>query len=222
MSAPRDRAKEAANARARRAARKAAGKCTECDRPAAPGVTLCKAHLLTKRRVSREGSRRRYYERKAAGLCYRCGKVPATVNGACAPCEGAMWRNRHGERSAELARQLTRAKYHRRKAAGQCTRCGKTATPGYATCTPCAERDAAGERRRNPGGNWTDWRERQDADLRFVFRDLRRFNRWYLVVPDDGLVFGPYSTAQEAAGDAAFRGLPDLPGAWEVTESPHL
>lgn len=204
--------RERAEQRARREARKARGECTECGEPAAPGRTMCEPHLEQRRVQSREGSRRRYYQRKAAGLCYRCGKVsigPPDTSALCKPCDAAMWRNKNGGLNRRLDRERTGRQYHERRAAGLCVRCGKApARENLSTCEPCATRDAAGERRRKPGGTWDAYRERLADELGFVLRDLRRFNRWYLVEPDAGLVFGPYDTEQDAAADRVFRRVP--------------
>ena len=106
--------REARNARARAARRKAEGRCTECGDPAKPGYASC-SDCLRKRNDRRA-------RRRAEGLC-GCGERPIPGLKQCARCR---------ERNIERKR--------RQKAAGRCALCPRKARPGRRTCVRCGER----------------------------------------------------------------------------------
>lgn len=77
----RDRAKEKAAVNSRNAARRAAGLCVQCGKPAVEGKSRCKRCLERDCRAQKERFRRRHPEvnlpRGDNGFCYLCNKKPA-------------------------------------------------------------------------------------------------------------------------------------------------
>lgn len=110
----------------KRAARKAAGLCTECDTPRLKGHSLCRQHYEAQRR--RVG---KYNERRIdRGLCY-CGARVKPGRNRCPAC-------------LALANQKAKIRSQELKAAGKCVTCGRRrARPGKVLCLRCSAR--AGE-----------------------------------------------------------------------------
>jgi hypothetical protein len=116
--------------RARRAARKAAGICLDCDAPSAPDRLRCDAHGKAHSARNLALARRR----RAAGLCLNCNE-PALPNLLrCAP---------HNEYHSVRARATER----RRRDAGLCIRCEAPSEKWR-----CPECFALSERKRSPQG----------------------------------------------------------------------
>ena len=188
--------------KARRAARKAKGVCTECAGPVLEGATMCLAHLETKRAASRTRSRRIYRERVETGDCYRCGKHrvgPPGTSKMCTRCTPMAWCERNPASAREHDAKRIGGAYHKRRAAGVCTKCGtRPAAEARAKCQPCLVAATATSK---PG-----WHRLQETD------EARRAEaRFWLSMPaeyylaDGERVLGPYRTAQEAAADRHFR-----------------
>ena len=114
-----------ANARARYAEAKAAGKLYGGRNPE------------SRRRLAREKSHRRMHARLDAGLCTYCGRRPPVEGGAtCEPC-------REARQTAE--RQI----YAERRAKGLCTRCAVPTFDGVSRCAVCAVRESERQDRKN-------------------------------------------------------------------------
>ena len=138
--------------RRQRAERLAAGCCTKCGRlPPEPDRTLCaecgrkrraadkaryhaaKAQGLryggkraeSRRKTARAGSKRRYEVRAAAGLCVKCGRRPPAAGRT--RCEACLARRNAAERD----------QWQRRRARGNCGKCGAP-SGGAARCDTCA------------------------------------------------------------------------------------
>ena len=124
------------------------------------------ADPAVRRQRDRERVAQRTAARLAAGLCTRCGRTePVPERRLCAPCNkkrntasrardarlraaGKSRRNPDNAKTYERAR--SRRQHAERKAAGICTRCGKTPSrPERTTCEPCAEQHRARDRARH-------------------------------------------------------------------------
>ena len=132
--------KHRANARARYAEAKAAGKLYGGRDPE------------SRRKLAREKSRRRQEARRAAGLCTSCGRRPPVEGGAtCEPC-------REARQAAE--RQI----YAERRARGLCGRCGVPTFNGVSRCAPCAVHESGRQEQKN-AANRRRYAERRAQDL---------------------------------------------------------
>lgn len=109
--------------KARYEARKAAGRCPQCNEPV-DGTVLC-----AKCRAQQTGSKSRYERNKAAGVCRACGRD----SGGEALCP------KHKAKAVEYHQK----QYADRRAAGQCAVCEESAQPGHAFCTDCLSRKNA-------------------------------------------------------------------------------
>ncbi len=115
--------------------------------------------------LGRERFARRTAERRAAGLCPSCGETrPAPGRSVCEPCAekrrkaeharyakakaaGKLYGGKDAERCRRIARGRSRLRDQARKAAGQCTRCGKQhPVEDGAVCEPCREMRRINER----------------------------------------------------------------------------
>ena len=77
-------------------ARKAAGLCVRCARPAEPGRTRCKDCKA----YTRDWVQARYDKLALRGLCVRCGRRPVGRLRVCMPCrkrDAAKRRERYDE-----------------------------------------------------------------------------------------------------------------------------
>ena len=130
--------KHRANARARYAEAKAAGKLYGGRDPE------------SRRKLAREKSRRRQEARRAAGLCTSCGRRPPVEGGAtCEPC-------------LEARREAERQVYAERRAMGLCTRCGVPTFDGVSRCAVCAVHESGRQEQKN-AANRRRYAERRDA-----------------------------------------------------------
>ena len=88
------------------------------------------------RRSASDRSKRRNRARSDAGLCTRCGTNPPLEGGTvCQPCR-------------ELKRESEREHYARRRAVGECGKCGAPAPNGSARCERCARSAAKHSRKK--------------------------------------------------------------------------
>ena len=117
------------------------------------------------RAYGRTHSRRQTAERLAQGLCPRCGERPhEPERHLCAPCgeqrrtaeraryakaraAGKLYGGRDPEGRRRIAKERSKQRFHARRNAGLCTRCGKPpAVEGSSTCEPCLELRREAER----------------------------------------------------------------------------
>ena len=130
---------------AKRAARRAAGLCTECNNPRLEGHSVCQRHFEMRRQRIEEYNRKR----KARKLCF-CGAPVKPGRDRCAACL-----------DIERQRQIRRYVDHRR--AGLCLICGRQRPRrGKATCKLCAQ------------GQHDSYVRARDRRLRVVAAKLRR------------------------------------------------
>ncbi len=119
----------------------------------------------TRRKFDRERHRRRVAERRAQGLCIKCGRgCPASGRSLCEVClersresERARYERRkaagdpYGGRNPESRRRMARERARKcrreRVEAGLCPRCGRESVEDGALCDPCRESRRAAERK---------------------------------------------------------------------------
>ena len=129
-----------ANARARYAEAKAAGKPYGGRDPE------------SRRKLAREKSRRRMLARLDAGLCTWCGRRAPVEDGAtCEPCR-------------ETRRAAERRIYAERRARGLCGRCGVATFNGVSRCAPCAVHESGRQEQKN-AANRRRYAERREQGL---------------------------------------------------------
>ena len=129
-----------ANARARYADAKAAGKLYGGRDPE------------SRRKLAREKSIKRTHARREAGLCTHCGRRPPVEGGAtCEPC-------------LEARREAERQVYAERRAMGLCTRCGVATFDGVSRCAVCAVHESGRQEQKN-AANRRRYAERRDQGL---------------------------------------------------------
>ena len=117
--------KHRANARARYAEAKAAGKLYGGRDPE------------SRRKLAREKSLKRTHARREAGLCTHCGRRPPLEGGAtCEPC-------------LEARREAECQVYAERRANGLCTRCGVATFDGVSRCAVCAVHESGRQEQKN-------------------------------------------------------------------------
>ena len=127
-----------------RADRKAAGLCSNCTKPAIPGLTYCADHQLANRRKHRQ----RLATLIRLGLCTRCGKQDAERGyKQCNPCRKArVNRTSHGRQVKRDSRRAKRADHRQR---GICTDCDLPAVTGTTLCLAhLRKKRASADRRR--------------------------------------------------------------------------
>ena len=158
------RAYERKRHRRRAESRREQGLCPKCGRDSpAPGRSLCdsclgksraaeRARYLerkiegsayggrcpeSRRRMARERARKRRRERLEAGRCTTCGeREPAGGAAVCGDC-------RQARRAAE------KMLYEKRRASGQCGRCGLEVIDKASMCASCAARDVKRRPKKN-------------------------------------------------------------------------
>ncbi len=119
-------ATDAAGMAAKRAARKAAGLCTECESPRLEGHSVCQRHFDMRRQRIEEYNQKR----RARKLCY-CGSPVKPGRDRCPACL-----------AIEGRRQTRRLMEHRE--AGLCLICGRRPPRRRkATCAVCGRKQAA-------------------------------------------------------------------------------
>lgn len=109
--------------RARRARKRAAGQCVDCESPVLPGRVRCAAHHASY--LADQRDRQRY--RIERGLCVDCpaaSKTPARPG------------HTRCEKHAAYVRDMQRQK----RAAGTCSDCREPVAPGYSRCDEHNER----------------------------------------------------------------------------------
>ena len=121
-------------------ARKAAGLCVLCGKPAAEGKVKCAECTEKEKKYNKE--LREW--RKSINICTACGKYPAYNGSMCLVCrQDARDRNKYcykgrSEEEREKHNQRNKALYERYKSEGKCPKCGRK-LPKESKNTYCVE-----------------------------------------------------------------------------------
>lgn len=108
----------------------AAGLCTTCRKPAAPGRTMCRRHLDMK--AAQAAAKRN--RRRAQGKCVFCGDQATSGHSKCSWCMA-----KHNEGNRQRAGD--------RRSRGDCPKCGRRPQAGQVYCQRCITLKAAYKKR---------------------------------------------------------------------------
>ena len=160
----------------KRAVRRSAGLCTECDRTPQEGYSLCETHRATAQRAlargrdaGRDEARRQRQNRISAGQCVVCESTPVPGRQLCAGClfdkrarharDVVRWstggkcvvcghaRERPDRRLCRRCVARSTRAQEKYLRSGLC-RCGRFRKRGFVQCEHCIARSRAGRRRR--------------------------------------------------------------------------